>query len=330
VSLAWGAASDNVGVTAYNVYRGSVSGFVPAVANRVGQVAGLSFTDSGVAPGTYFYAVRAQDAAGNEGASSNQASATVGDTTPPTVSITAPGAGTVVSGASVAVSASASDNVGVAGVQFELDGAPLGVEVTAAPYSVAWDSTKVTDGTHTLTAVARDASGNVATSATVTVSVQNSVPPVSTVVLGDQAVERALDYNAAGLAEAFVTAASVSGSLTRLWVYVDAGSTATALVVGLYGANGAYSACVVLGSPFCGAVAVAWNAVAVPAGSVGVGTNYWLALLGTGGTLRFRDKGAGGSGTEMDAAANLTSLPAAWASGSAYRGGPVSAYGSTG
>ena len=51
----------------------------------------------------------------------------LGDTTPPTVSMTAPANGATVTG-SVTVSANASDNVGVAGVQFLLDGAPLGTE----------------------------------------------------------------------------------------------------------------------------------------------------------------------------------------------------------
>ena len=57
------------------------------------------------------------------------------DTTPPTVSVTAPAAGATVSGTNVTVSANASDNVGVAGVQFKLDGANLGAEDTSAPYS---------------------------------------------------------------------------------------------------------------------------------------------------------------------------------------------------
>src|SRR6266404_1307660 len=48
------------------------------------------------------------------------------DTTPPTVALTAPANGATVSGSSVTVSASASDNVGVAGVQFKLDGSNLG------------------------------------------------------------------------------------------------------------------------------------------------------------------------------------------------------------
>jgi hypothetical protein len=59
------------------------------------------------------------------------------------------------------------------GVQFKLDGANLGAEDTTAPYSIAWNTTTTTNGTHTLTAVARDAAGNTTTSAPVTVTVSN-------------------------------------------------------------------------------------------------------------------------------------------------------------
>jgi YD repeat-containing protein len=101
------------------------------------------------------------------------------DTTPPAVSITSPGNGSTVSG-STPVSASASDNVGVAGVQFLVDGATLGAEDTAAPYSVSWNTTGVSNGSHTLTATARDAAGNRTTSAAVTVTVSNTQPPNTT------------------------------------------------------------------------------------------------------------------------------------------------------
>jgi len=106
---------------------------------------------------------------------SNSVSVTVfNDSTPPTVSITAPANGATVSG-TISVSADASDNVGVAGVQFLLDGAALGAEDTAAPYSVALDTTRVANGSHTLAATARDAAGNRATSLAVTVTVSNAV-----------------------------------------------------------------------------------------------------------------------------------------------------------
>jgi hypothetical protein len=98
-----------------------------------------------------------------------------GDTAPPAVSITAPTAGLTVTGSSLPIVALATDNVGVAGVQFKLDGTNLGSEVTGTPLSLAWNTTAAANGSHTLTAVARDAAGNTTTSAGVTVTVNNVV-----------------------------------------------------------------------------------------------------------------------------------------------------------
>jgi glucose/arabinose dehydrogenase/PKD repeat protein len=98
-----------------------------------------------------------------------------GDTTPPTVALTGPPAGAV--SGTVNVTATASDDVGVAGVQFQLDGAALGNEDTSSPYSAGWDTTTATAGPHTLTAVARDAAGNRTTSAPVSVSIAGSPTP---------------------------------------------------------------------------------------------------------------------------------------------------------
>ncbi len=110
---------------------------------------------------------------------SNPVTVTVSnDTTPPTVSITSPASGATVSG-TITVTASASDNVGVVGVQFQLDGLNAGAELTAAPYSVPWNTTSSSNGSHTITAVARDAAGNRTTSAGVTVTVSNGTVTVT-------------------------------------------------------------------------------------------------------------------------------------------------------
>ena len=61
-----------------------------------------------------------------------------------------------------------------AGVQFLVDNNPLGAEDTTSPYSVTWNTTTATNGTHTLTALARDVNGNTALSAPVTVNVANA------------------------------------------------------------------------------------------------------------------------------------------------------------
>lgn len=95
------------------------------------------------------------------------------DTTAPTVSITSPTDGETVTG-SITITADATDNVGVEGVQFQLDGVNLGSEDQTSPYSISWDTTTATDGSRTPTAIARDAAGNITTSSGVTVTVSNT------------------------------------------------------------------------------------------------------------------------------------------------------------
>lgn len=98
------------------------------------------------------------------------------DNIPPAVSIISPGQ-TSVSGL-VAVEAVASDNVSVAGVQFKLNGIDLQTEVLTAPYSITWDTTSVANGSHTITAVARDKAGNQSVSSPVTVTVNNTAASI--------------------------------------------------------------------------------------------------------------------------------------------------------
>ncbi|MEU9310678.1 carbohydrate binding domain-containing protein [Streptomyces sp. NPDC048256] len=68
VSLSWNAATDNVGVTGYDVYSGSA---------KVLTVSGTSATVSGLSASTgYTFTVKARDAAGNTSAASNSVSVT--------------------------------------------------------------------------------------------------------------------------------------------------------------------------------------------------------------------------------------------------------------
>src|SRR2546428_449385 len=98
------------------------------------------------------------------------------DTTPPTVRITSPASGATVSG-TITVAADASDNVAVAGVQFQYNGINLDAEDTSPPYTATANTNNLPDGTYALTAVARDAAGNRATSNPVTITVANNAPP---------------------------------------------------------------------------------------------------------------------------------------------------------
>jgi hypothetical protein len=100
------------------------------------------------------------------------------DMTAPSATVTAPVSGATVSGPAVVLSASASDNVGVASVQFQVDGANVGPRLTSPPYQTTWDTTQASNGGHVVTAQATDGAGNVGTSVGVSVTVSNAPPPV--------------------------------------------------------------------------------------------------------------------------------------------------------
>jgi hypothetical protein len=134
------------------------------------------------------------------------------DSTPPSVSITAPAAGATVSG-NTTVSADASDAVGVARVDFLLDGALIGTDAVA-PYSVVWDASTAANGTRTLTARAVDLVGNEATSAPVPVTVTGGTSggtPVTVTFSNEDSNDGYVKANADGSAPAVGTLEALSG-----------------------------------------------------------------------------------------------------------------------
>ncbi|MCK4259945.1 MAG: S8 family serine peptidase [Halanaerobiales bacterium] len=101
-----------------------------------------------------------------------------GDITPPTCSLTAPSNGATVID-TITLSATASDNETVNRVEFYVDGAKVATDTTS-PYSASWDTTTVSNGSHSIQAKAFDANGNVGSSNTITVTVDNPVSIVNT------------------------------------------------------------------------------------------------------------------------------------------------------
>ena len=171
-----------------------------------------------------------------------------GDTTPPTASITAPTGGAAVSG-TVAVNATASDNVGVSAVQFRRDGVDLGSDTTS-PYSVNWDTSTTPNGSHILTAVALDAAGNATTSSQVSVTVGENTPPTTpgtpsvTVTPGKAQLTWAASTDGSGVAYYRVHRSTTTGftpgsgnevAQTTLTSYTDNGDgTTNGLPAGTY------------------------------------------------------------------------------------------------
>lgn len=109
----------------------------------------------------------------------NQSGGGANDTQAPTVTTSANG-----SSGTIQLAATASDNVGVSKVEFYVDNALKGASTTA-PYTLALDSTQLSNGSHNLLAKAIDAAGNVGSSSSVAFTVNNIVtdttPPTVTV-----------------------------------------------------------------------------------------------------------------------------------------------------
>src|SRR5207245_606359 len=219
-------ASDNVGVVGVQfLLDGANLG-----AEDTAAPYSVSWNTTTASNGSHTLSAVARDAAGNRTTSAAVTVTVFNDTTPPTVSITSPVSGATVGG-TTSVTASASDNVGVVGVQFLLDGANLGVEDAAAPYSVSWNTTTASNGSHTLTAVARDAAGNRTTSAAVTVTVFNDTTPPSVTI--NQAAGQVDPTNSSPINFTAVFSEPVSGfSGAGVTISGSAGGTKTVTVSG--------------------------------------------------------------------------------------------------
>jgi Bacterial Ig domain len=167
---------DGESVTTIEIWRGQIGAGAPTTPFATfSNQSSVQLTES-LTSGSYWYYVRAVQADGHDLWSAPmwityQSGGGGGDTIPPTTSITAPSNGATVS-ATLSVTASASDNVGVTRVEFWLDGA-LSSTDTTSPYEWSWNTTSVTNGTHTLVSKAFDAANNSGSSTAISVTVSN-------------------------------------------------------------------------------------------------------------------------------------------------------------
>jgi hypothetical protein len=147
-------------------------------------------------------------------------------------------------------------------------------------------------------------------------------------LLGEPGLMENPDGNAAGIAESFQYLATSSGTVNQISVYVDSGSAASAVVVGLYTNTRDDNPGVLLTqATISGPTAGAWNHVAVPPVQVTGGAKYWLGVLGPagGGELRFRDTFTGLK-AQISAQWDLSILPANWTPGATFFNAPASLY----
>lgn len=171
VTLQW-VANTETDLAGYRLYQGTAPGTY-ASSIDVGNI--TTSTVSNLQEGeTYYFAVTAYDESGNESYPSEEISISLADSaldvTPPSITLTSPSPASTVSG-NVAITADVSDNVGVGGVQFQINGINLGAEDTTPPFSITWETTQFTPGQYLLTARARDAAGNTTTSDPISVTI---------------------------------------------------------------------------------------------------------------------------------------------------------------
>ena len=178
VSLAWNASTDDVGVTGYQVLRGT---------QVVGNPTGLSFTDTGLAASTaYTYTVRALDASGKQSAASAPVTGTTTGTSPSDFTLGTPAAVSVARGASAATSVTINRTNFTGAVSFAASGLPSGVSVAFNPSTATTGnsvtatftaSSSATLGAATVTLTAT--SGSVSRSTTVSLTVTGGGNPGS-------------------------------------------------------------------------------------------------------------------------------------------------------
>jgi hypothetical protein len=181
LSVAVGSSASFSGAASYDP-DGSIVSYLWAFGDGT-TASGVSVSHSYTSAGVYTVTLTVTDNLGATSTASVSATVTaLADTTPPTVSMTAPTGGSTIS-STITISASASDNVGgsgVASVQFYRDsGISLGT-VTTAPYSLSFDSTTIPNGSHSFYATATDRAGNASTSTSVVVTVNNNTSVTGT------------------------------------------------------------------------------------------------------------------------------------------------------
>jgi parallel beta-helix repeat protein len=162
-------ATDDTAVTGYMITESAIA--PTAGATGWSAAAPTKFTFSGTGDRTAY--AWAKDAAGNISKALPASVNIAADTVAPSVAVTSPANASTVS-ANATLSAVASDNVGVTKVEYYINGSIYGV-VGSSPYNVTWNTASLANGTCTLTAKAYDASGNVAQSSPVSVTVNNGV-----------------------------------------------------------------------------------------------------------------------------------------------------------
>ena len=155
-----------------------------------------------------------------------------------------------------------------------------------------------------------------------------SVSNPSQFIMGDKTVEPGLAYKPQGVAQAYQAKAEKTGVVTSVQVYLDAGSTATELVAGIYKDSSGHPGALVAQGKLSTLKSGTWNSVSIPVAPVTAAQPYWIAVLGSKGQIGFRNIIGSATGLiETSASTTLTTLPGTWTRSTIQANSAMSVYG---
>ena len=114
--------------------------------------------------------------------------------------------------------------------------------------------------------------------------------PCRSLLLGASSVESHLEVLPGGRAAAFSVRAGAGGLAGLAHVYLGSGSTSETLTVGLYEGQGRLPAALISTGSAALTTSGGWIAVTIKPITLIAHRKYWLAVLATGGSLRYRDE----------------------------------------
>jgi len=158
-------------------------------------------------------------------------------------------------------------------------------------------------------------------------AVRAAASKVTVVMLGGtKRIERSVDRERAGHAEAFPFHALRSGATTSISLYIDLANRARSVAVAIYSNAGGKPGALLTSGRTRRLRRGHWIRIAVHAKTLKKGNRYWIAVLGSGGTLVYRDRQGSGCSSAESAVRGLRRFPAHWRIGPRWATCPISSY----
>ena len=145
-------------------------------------------------------------------------------------------------------------------------------------------------------------------------------------MLGNQAIGSKVDHKSVGTVEAFAFRARRTGTAASISIYLDARDRATTVLAGVYSSRRGHPKSLLTSASLRFPKAGAWSSAAVRPATLRSGRTYWIAILGKGGAIYFRDRNARLCTNAKLSKRRMRSLPRLWPGGRKSDACHISAY----